>query len=375
MKLAFFNIQNIFHRHIGLVNLYNNENKVRWTQEFENLMLRQHSSQSDYDRMRILSHFLGFDKDEQTPYYTIKNTMGQLRIKRGVDMEMPKASHLTHWEGWAKIDSIPIDDVAIHNKAKVILEVDPDVLILAEVEDRDSLLKFGQSFLSSEQTSPYKEIVFLPTNDTYGRGIGVLAKKGFNLESLQTHVNTPDCNGNPIFDVDLQKYRVKTCSGMYLDIHCTHFTNNNNDLELFAARQKLQSKHIATLFNKKQLNTTNPSVLVGTLNAPSYSNAIAPIIQDTELRDITKHLSFSVDLDKGKDADYFRLGAYKMGVNIKQRDYLMLSKGLFNATLNCGLVRKGMGHKNRPKWGIFNTIKNEKHTASQHPMLWCDLDI
>lgn len=374
MKLAFFNVQNLFQRHIDLVNLYNAENKARWTEEFETLLIKPGRTQKDYDRMRILSHFLGFDQEQQTPYFTIKNTMGQLRLRKGLDREMPKASHLTHWEGWAKVDSIPIDEVAILNKAEIITEVDPDILVLLEVEDRASLVKFNRHFLSPKNGFPYKEIVFLGTNDPYGRGIGILAKEGFDLESIQTHVNDLDDKGKPIFDVDLQGYRFRTRSGLNLDIHCTHFPNNNDDSEFFADRQKIQSGYISKHLAERQMDISSHSVLMGTLNAPVYSNSIAPIIKDIYLRDITKHPNFRGDLDKGKDADYFRLGAYKMGVNIKQRDYLMLSDGLFNAVENCGLIRKGMWHKQRPQWNIFGSIKNEKHAASEHPLLWCQLN-
>lgn len=375
MKLAFFNIQNIFQRHIDLVGRYNAENKAQWTEEFETLFIKPERTQKDYDRMRILSHFLGFDKEEQTPYFTIKNTIGQLQLRKGLDKEMPKASHLTHWEGWAKVDSIPIEEVAVLNKAKVIAEVAPDILILLEVEDRASLVEFNRHYLSSKDGSPYKEIVFLGTNDLYGRGMGILAKEGFNLESMQTRVNDLEDKGKPIFDVDLQEYRFRTRSDLSLDIHCTHFANNDYDSEIFTNRQKIQSKHISKLLTKKRMDTSAHSVLMGTLNAPAYSSFISPIIKDTSLRDITKHPYFMGDLDKGKDADYFRLGAYKMGINIKQRDYLMLSDDLFNAIENCGLVRKGMWHKKQPQWDIFSSIKNEKHAASEHPLLWCQLNL
>lgn len=375
MKLAFFNIQNIFCRHLHLVKQYKSENQARWTAEFETLLVQPERSQKDYDRMCLLSHFLGFDENRQTPYFTIKNTMGQLRLRKGWGREMPKASHLTHWEGWAKVDSLPIDEVAIGNKAKVITEVDPDILVLLEVEDRASMVEFNRHFLSPKEGSPYKEIVFLETNDPYGRGMGILAKKGFHLESIRTHANKLDGMGNPIFDVDLQEYRFKTKSGLDVDILCTHFTNTNDNLEMCKERQKRQSEYISHLLVKKRTEAYTHSILLGTLNAPSYTSSIAPLIKDTNLRDITKHPHFMCDRDKGKDADYFRLGAYKMGVNIRQRDYLMLSKNLFEAVEGCGLVRKGMWYKKQPQWNTLGSIKNESQAASDHPLLWCYLKI
>lgn len=373
MKIALLNIQNIFHRHIDLVDRYHTENKHRWTAEFENLMGQSERSQKDFDRMRTLSHFLGFGNEGQTPYFTLKNLFGQLNLKRGVDKEMPKASHLTNWEGWAKVSAVPIGDTAVQNKARVITEVDPDILVLLEVEDRAALVEFNKQFLSSTERLPYVEMVFLETNDLFDRGIGVLAKKGFGLESIKTHVNDLDDKGNPIFDVDLQEYRFKTQSGVDVDILCTHFTNDNP--EMCKESQKSQSEHIAGLLALKQRDLSAHSVFMGTLNAPMYTSAIAPLFKDAYISDISKHPQFMGDLDKGKDADYFRLGAYKMGVNIQQRDYLMLSKDLFEAVECCGLVRKGMWYKKQPQWDILGSIKNESQAASEHPLLWCHLNI
>jgi len=71
----------------------------------------------------------------------------------------------------------------------------------------------------------------------------------------------------------------------------------------------------------------------------------------------------------------FRLGAYKMGVNIKQRDYLLLSKTLYKIVKSSGLIRKGIWYKRQPQWEMLKTIKNETHIASEHPLVWSQLQI
>ena len=375
MKIAFYNIQNIFHRHIDLVARYRDENRSRWIAEFETLLTQSGRTQKQYDRMRILSHFLEFDSEGQKPYFTIRNTMGQLRIRKGLDGEMFKASHLTDWEGWAKVDSIPINEIAIRNKAKVIKEVDPDILVVLEVEDRASLVNFNRHFLSSMKNPPYKEIVFLGTNDPFGRGIGVMAKDGFDLESIRTHVNDLDGEDKPVLDVDLQEYRFRSSSGNCLDLLCTHLINTSGHLNTFKERQNRQSEYIAGLLSRRQRDLSIHQIFMGTLNAPMYSSSIAPIFKETYLRDITKHPNFMGDRDKGKDAGYFRLGAYRMGVNIQQRDYLMLSKELFGTVESCGLVRKGMWFKKQPQWDIYQSITSERDAASEHPLLWCQFPI
>lgn len=374
MKVAFYNLQNIFHRPIDLVHRFRAENRARWITEFERLLLQGERSQKDFARMRVLSHFLGFDDQGFSTRYTLRNAMGQLLISRRLDKGKPRASHLTDWEGWAKVDSLPIDERAIGNKAKVIQTMDPDILVVSEVESRASLVEFNRYFLSSAATAPYREVVFMGTNDPFGRGMGLLAKEGIDLVSMRTRVNELDASERPIFDTDLQEYRLRTASGRTFTVLCTYFPDFEAGGEALKERQWEQSKHIAGLLAQGE-HTDMGTILVGTLNAPAYGSAISPLIKDSGLTDIARHPSFMGNPDKGKDAGYFSLGAYKMGVNTKQRDYLMLSDDLFNGLEKCGLVRKGMWFHERPQWEMLGSIKSERDAASEHPLLWCQIPI
>ena len=374
MIIASYNIQNIFHRENRLIDRFRENNKDYWTQEFENLMMKGVRSDKEFERMRMLSHFLGFDTPQDAHYITMRHKSGDIRIKKSYDLEPYKANHLTNWNGWIKLNSYPIDEIAIRNKARVINEVSPDVLILLEVEDRQALIEFNTHFLENGNDFGYKHILYFETNDVYGRGMGILTKEGYQISSIKTHVNDLDSNGKPIFDTDLQEYELKTFKGYKLSLLATFFTNGFDGTDKINLRRKMQAKIIAERY--ENIKETNRLVAVmGTFNAPSYSDSLSPIVRDTDLRDITKHDLFTVDLDKGKDADYFRMGAYKMGVNIKQRDYLMFSSKLFDAVKKGGIVRKGMWFKKQPQWHIFNTIKHEGHAASEHPLVWSELNI
>ena len=185
MKIATYNIQNIFYRDRVLVKKYREENEALWVEEFEALMLQGIRTTKEFNRMRALSQLLGFEDSQNSPYLTMSHKRGQLFLKKNIAAREYKATHLTDWNGWVKLNSKPIDDTAINNKAKVIKEASPDVLILIEVEDRASLLEFNKHFLSEA----YTHILYLETNDVYGRGIGVLTKKGYRVISMKSHVN------------------------------------------------------------------------------------------------------------------------------------------------------------------------------------------
>ncbi|MEM7487420.1 MAG: hypothetical protein AAF348_19615, partial [Bacteroidota bacterium] len=319
MKIALYNIQNIFYRHRALIKKYRAENRELWTEEFEALMTKVIRSDVDFKRMRVLSQLLGFEDSKNGPYFTMKHKMGQLFLKRDVAAKAYKATQLTDWNGWVKLNSYPINDIAVKNKAKVIRGASADVLILLEVEDRASLLELNTYFLSDA----YIHILYLETNDAFGRGIGVLTKEGYQVKSMKSHVNDFDEKGNPIFDMDLQEYKISTPNGTIVTVLSTCFIKDHENPTQSNAKIEIQSKRIAEVY--RTLDSPNDLVaVVGTLNVPSYSKLLSPISGETDLKDVTRHRTFDVDLDKGKDSKYFRLGAYKMGVNIKQRDYLML---------------------------------------------------
>ncbi len=367
MKIASFNIQNIFHRDTHLVKLYAEGNMEVWTEEFESLMFKHRPCEKDYTRMRELSVLLGFHKPSYEPYLTMRRKSGQLHIQKGKSSREYKANHLTDWNGWIKLNSIPINDIAIQNKANVINDVNPDILLLQEVEDRASLVEFNKAFLSSDDIVKYQQIIYLETNDKYGRGMGIIAKKGYQIKSIKTHVNELDKNGNSLFDFDFQEYEIKTPSDETIQLLSTHLIEGSLDSEEANNKRKIQSYKIAEVYRNLR-KTNNHIAIIGTLNAPSYSDSISPLLRETDLKDVTKHTSFTIDLENDKDTLYTR--TYKMGVNTKQRDYLLLSSNLFKTVKNCGWYRKGIWNKKQPQWEVYKSIQKEIHTASYHPLIW-----
>ena len=367
MKIASYNIQNIFHRDTHLIKRYMEDNEEVWAQEFENLLIKRRSNEKDYDRMRELSILLGFQKPAYEPYLRMRRKSGRLHIQKGKSSREYKANHLTDWNGWIKLNSIPINDIAIQNKANVINDIDPDILLLQEIEDRTSLVEFNKEFLSNDDTVKYQQIIYLETNDMYGRGMGIVAKKGYEIKSIKTHINELDKNGNSLFDFDFQEYEIKTPSGETLQLLATHLIEGPPNSEQSNSKRKIQSHKIAEVY-KSLKKTNNLIAIIGTLNAPSYSDSISPLLKSVDLKDVSKHTTFDTDSNKNKNLNFSRMDA--MGVNIKQRDYLLFSSKLFKAVKNCGWYRKGIWNKKQPHREMYKSIQKEMHAASQHPLIW-----
>jgi len=370
MKIATFNIQNIFHRHSDLVEMEHEKKSEIWREEFEALLFRENRSARDFIRMRELANLLGFHKAPFQEQLSMQNIDGNLHIKSHGKVMETKATYLTDWNGWTKLKSVPISKKAIKNKAKVIIDVNPDIILLQQVENRQSLIQFHDVFFNGNENSSYNEIMHLQGNDGIGLGMGILLKRGYRIKSIKSYSNEKDTIGNMLFNSDFQQYKIKTPkNGTVVLLSCQLADENaSNDL------RKRQAEKVSEVYTNLMLKGYKNIIVVGTLNAPSYSDSISPIIESGIL-DIIKHSSFSVMSDSGTDASYFRMGAYRMGVNIMQKDYLLASPNLYKNLKKCGMNRKGMWPLKKPEWATYDTLENEKDAASEHPLLWAEFKL
>lgn len=366
MKIATFNIQNLFHRNRQLFENLNKKNGKDLISELDKLLNKLHKDPKDDARMRDLSFLLGFEKTYDVPYAILKRQSGELYYKNRSFENAVKASFLSDWEGWVKLGNMPLNDKALFTKAYVIGDTDPDILILQEVEDRASLMEFNSSFLPIMKILPYEEVMVFETNNIVGLGMGILLKNGYKLNGFKNHLHDLDGEGFTIFDVDCQEYSISKPDGDTVHIISNHFSSNKIE-------RRVQAKRVAEIYSKMRAEGKESIIVCGTLNAVSYSDCLSPLVRETDLKDVSKHEKFNVDVDTGKDAGYFRLGAYSMGVNLKQKDYLMLCPDLFEKVKNTGINRKGTWDDKKPTWKLYPSIAAKNHAASEHPLLWAKI--
>ena len=370
MKIATFNIQNLFHRHSALIEMEQEFKSEIWREEFETLLLKEQRRVLDYNRMRELADLLGFQKSPYEPYLSMKNIDGSLYVSSAMKVMETRASYLTDWNGWTKLRSVPISKKAIINKAKVILDIDPDIILLQEVENRESLIQFSESFFKGNQKSTYKEIMHLQGNDGMGMGMGILLKEGYHIKSVKSFSNERDQQGRILFNTDFHQYKIKTPNNRTLFLLCCQLARESQSDSI----RKKQANKVAEVYQDLRSKGHENIIIVGTLNAPSYSDSICPIME-TSVTDVVKHNTFSVVSDSGDDAGYFRMGAYRMGVNIKQEDYLLVSPSLFKKIKESGMNRKAMWPLKKPEWTTYDSVVKESDSASDHPLLWVKLEL
>ncbi len=375
MKIATFNIQNLFHRDKALVNIQAGNAVIKWLNEMDHLMRKHTKTANDLDRIKDLSFLLGFEKISRKSYAVMRRRGGELFFRGCHSSVEIKANSLTDWNGWVALQTIPVDPVATQNKARVIVEVNADVLLLQEVEDRNSLLEFNNQFLPEFNGVPYRELLVLQGNDGRGQEMGMLTKNGFQIQEIRTYGNELDDNGKLIFDKNLMKYEILTPLQNRIFLLSVHLQEQGKDKENCDVLRFRQAQRVAEIYRQLRSQGQEYVIVVGTLNAVSYCFSLAPLLQKTDLKDVSKHPGFNIAVEKEKDAGYLCMKAYRMGLNLKQKDYLLLSPELFTRVKNSGLNRKAIWQEKASQWQVYNTIKIEKQAASEHAVVWGEIEI
>ncbi len=368
MKIASFNIQNLFHRDNVLLDSNSSENLKAWVEEFHLLMGQPARGESQLTRLRELAFLLGFSNTVKEPYLVMRRKGGQHYVKpQGVATEK-KATAKLGWNGWVSLRNSPLDERAVRHKLCAVAEANADILVLQEVEDRQALMDFN-ALLKKRHKMGYDQILFLEGNDAHGRGMAVLARNGHIVESVSSHAHERYKKGKVLFETDTPVYSISTPGKERLVLVNAHFEAPSEKEDHHNLRKR-QAEFVADLYRSHIKNGNELVLICGTLNAPAYADALSPLLRDTQLKDISKHDDFEVDLDSGRDATYFRLGAFRKGVNIKQSDYMLCSPVLLAQLQGCGLQRKGMWSGKKVRWATYPQLRSKEQQASSHPLLW-----
>jgi len=375
MKIATFNIQNLFHRDKSLVKIQAGDAVINWLNEMDHLMRKYSKTASDLNRIKYISLLLGFEKISSKSYAVMRKRGGELFFRECHTSGEIKANSLTDWTGWLALQTLPVDPFATLNKARIIAEVNADVLLLQEVENRNSLWDFNSQYLPEFNGVPYRELLVLQGNDGRGQEIGMLTKNGFQIQEVRTYSNELDDNGEPVFDKNLVKYEITTPSQNKICLLAVHLQEQGKDKENCDALRFRQAQRVAEIYQELRSQGQKYVIVAGTLSAVSYCFSLAPLLQKTDLKDVSKHPDFNVAGEKEKDAGYLHMKAYRMGLNIKQKDCLLLSPEMFSRVKNGGLNRSAIWPAIASQWPVYNSIKNEKQAASEHPVVWGEIEI
>jgi hypothetical protein len=108
-------------------------------------------------------------------------------------------------------------------------------------------------------------------------------------------------------------------------------------------------------------------VVAGDLNDTPTSDPLAPLLDKTDLRDISAHPNFD---------DGGRPGTFANGTAANKIDYILLSPTLYDRVTGGGIWRKGVwGGTHGDLWPIYDTITKPAEAASDRAAIYADLNI
>ncbi|SLN56753.1 endonuclease/exonuclease/phosphatase family protein [Pseudooctadecabacter jejudonensis] len=372
MRIAAFNVENLFDRAriMNLENWDDGQPVLDAYSELTSLLEEESYSKTNKAKMANLMIELDLEKDDTGQYVTLRRNRGRL-VKRpksgGIEII---ADGRDDWIGWLELRGESVNEIGIDNTGRVIRDVDADVLAVVEAEDRVALKEFGDQVLERVGGQPYPHVMMIDGNDRRGIDVGLMTKNGYDITLMQSHVHELNSKGYPIFSRDCPEFLVETSSGQKIWFLVNHFKSKGyGSKKANDARRKSQASAVATYYERLKNEGYDNVVVLGDLNDLPDSDPLEPLLKDTDLREVSEHVSFDTGEFPGK-------GTYKLGNDTDKIDYILLSPALFNKVTAAGVFRKGAWPGSRPKrWDTYKELKKKIHVASDHHAIWVDVSM
>ena len=109
------------------------------------------------------------------------------------------------WIGWVELATQTTNESGTWMTARVIGDLDADILAIVEAEDRPALRRLNDELLAGR----YAHVMLVDGNDERGIDVGIMTKPGFEITSIRSHVDAVDAHG-VIFSRDCPQYEIHT---------------------------------------------------------------------------------------------------------------------------------------------------------------------
>ncbi|MBB5575307.1 MULTISPECIES: endonuclease/exonuclease/phosphatase family protein [Rhizobium] len=369
MRLASYNVENLFDR-AKAMNLDSWEEGRPILEKFaalEGLLGQVSYSDADRRRMTELIVALGLEKSDIGPFVLLRRNRGALLTRPKTGGVVVTADGRADWVGSLELREEPVDEEAMRNTARVMNDVNADVLGIVEVESRPALSSFNSLIVPAVGGDPFAHVMVIDGNDERGIDVGLMTRKDFPIGFMRSHVDDRMPDGSLVFSRDCAEYRVTTPAGATLVVLVNHFKSKGyGGVQASDARRRTQAKRAREIYEALLTEGVNYVALIGDLNDFPDSQPLKPLTTST-LKDAFTHPDFD-------DGGY--PGTYGLCNTTSKIDYLFLSPTLFDRVQGGGVFRRGLWPGSRPKrWDVYPELTAEKQGASDHAAVWVDLDI
>ncbi|MEW5975091.1 MAG: endonuclease/exonuclease/phosphatase family protein [Acidobacteriota bacterium] len=305
-------------------------------------------------------------KDLPTRWFSIVEVRKKLFSRKqdgsGVNLV---AKGRNSWLGWVELTRETVQETSTENTARVIREVQADILCLVEVESRPTLQRFNEVLLEAFKAR-FKYNLLVDGNDQRGIDVGILSN--YPIRSVRSHIHDTykAANGRvyEIFSRDCAEYEVLLPQDKVCWVLCNHFKSkgygSQRSSDAKRARQAKRVKQILSRFDLAQ----ELVVVAGDLNDTPDSPPLQHLLQTNDLIDAL-----------GSPKLQGPRWTYQDGAN--QIDYLLVSKALFQKLAAVGIERRGIYSRDDfdGQFPHFPEVDGKVSQASDHAAVWAEFDV
>lgn len=370
MRLAVYNVENLFDR-AKAMNLDTWEEGRPVLEAFatlNGLFGQINYSDDDKDHMTELMIKLGLEKSDTGPFVILRRNRGGLLKRRQAGGITITADGRADWVGSLELRDAPINEHAMRNTARVMIDIGADVLGVVEAESRPVLAAFNSEILPALGGKAFRHVMVIDGNDERGIDVGLMCREGYPIGLMRSHVDDRMPNGQPIFSRDCPEFEVTTQRGGLLLVMVNHLKSKGYGGKASSdARRKAQAEQIAKIYDERIATGIDYIAVIGDLNDTPDSQPLEALLKGGALKDVFEHPAF-------ENGGY--PGTYGLCNQDNKIDYMLLSPKLFEKVEACGVFPKGMWPGSKPKrWEVYTELARKEDAGSDHAALWVDLDI
>lgn len=371
MRLASYNVENLFDR-AKAMNLADWDEGKPILEKFAalNALLGELTYTAEMKRkMVVLLNELGLKKSDTGPFVILRRNRGKLltRPTDGSEIRII-AEGRADWVGSLELRAAPVDETAMLLTAQVMIDLQADILAVVEAESRPALLAFNREIIPARNGKPFEHVMVIDGNDERGIDVGLMTVGAFPIETIRSHVDDKDADGALIFSRDCPEFAIPLKDGRTLHVLVNHLkskgygSQNSSD-----TRRREQAARVKAIYQQRIKEGETLIAIVGDFNDTPDSQPLAPLLKDTDLRDIFTHEKF----DNGGYP-----GTWGSCTANNKIDYILLSPALWETVKQGGVYRKGMWPGVRPaKWETYAELKKPVNAGSDHAAVWVELDL
>jgi endonuclease/exonuclease/phosphatase family metal-dependent hydrolase len=338
IKIATFNCENLFSR----TKIFKEDNSISSRLLAAVAKLQEELKKPVFNQVEIKKL-----KKELQGYVTIND----IRLKHdraGIGAD--------EWFGWIEFVKSPAEDLAVKNLARVIADIDADIICLIEVENRTVLQKFHDNILNKEYLGPqhkkkYEHIMLIDGNDDRGIDVAVMSRYPINM--MKSYIDdVTDYLGKTIktFSRDCLHIQVDIMADKPLNIFINHLKSQGYSGKGDPSgniRREGQAARVAAII--KELNLTDDYIVVaGDLNCDPQNSSLDPLLKNNDL--------FNLNLKLAPDERWTYINGRK------QFDYLIVTRPLEQRLQKVYVERRGVF----PSVGRYDTVTGKTNEASDH---------